>query len=91
MWGASDPADLSQTWAETLAGYRGEDLRDALDAMRSHYLDYPPTLYQFADLCRDARLRRAQKAVALPPPRTRMPAHIAEQLREFIAAHKVSA
>jgi hypothetical protein len=51
------------------------------------YLDYPPTLFQFADLCRDAKRRRAQTTVKLSNERIPMPDKVRAELRAFVAAH----
>lgn len=58
-------ADLTATWATELGRYEGEDLKRALDAMRFSYKEFPPTLYQFADLCRDSAQMRVQTATKI--------------------------
>lgn len=58
MWGRADPREVQSTWAEELGRYGAEDLRMALAACRFAYKEYPPTLFQFADLCLDAKRRR---------------------------------
>lgn len=83
MWGNANPTDLLPTWADALAGYDGDDLRDALDAMLRSCREYPPTLPEFMALCREARNRRLQITAALPPPRTTMPEDIRRRLRAF--------
>lgn len=60
MWAGTEPEDLTRAWAEELCGYEGSDIRMALEAMRFAFVEWPPSLFQFADLCRDARLRRLQ-------------------------------
>lgn len=74
MWANADPAEVRQAWAEELGRYDGPDLRDALDALRLHYQEFPPTLFQFATLCREAVRRRAQSVAKLDPPRAFDPA-----------------
>jgi len=83
MWGQADPADLRQAWAEELGGYSGEDIGSALADLRAAHPDYPPTLYQFANLCRDARARRTQTVVKIAVPRTPMPEDVRRKLAEF--------
>jgi hypothetical protein len=68
MWAEADPDEVRQAWGEELARYTGEDVRDALEVMRLHHQEYPPTLFQFASMCRDAAKRRAQTATKLEPP-----------------------
>ena len=87
MWKDADPSEVRQVWADELGHYEGEDIRRALEAMGQFYKDYPPTLYQFADLCRDARKRRADEAVKLEGPRLPMPEAVRAQLREFMRGH----
>lgn len=84
MFGDSDPREVQAVWADELREAEPDDLRGALDAMRSAYPDYPPTLFQFSALCRDARHRRAQGATKLAGPLVPMPEHIREQLRAFV-------
>ena len=65
MFARADEADLLSTWAAELAAFSGYDIRLALDAMRFAYVEFPPTLFQFAALCRDAMRRRAQSTRAV--------------------------
>lgn len=87
MWGKADQTDLLQTWADEITGYTGADIRDALDTMRTAHPDYPPTLYEFAALCRDARTRRTGSSTYLPAPRTRWE-DIDERIRDEIAKYR---
>ena len=87
MYGEANADDLTATWATELGAYDAEDIRRALEAMREAYKEFPPTLYQFADLCRDARKRRADEAVKLEGPRLPMPEAVRAQLRAFMRGH----
>jgi hypothetical protein len=71
MWGGASQADLLPTWADELGGFEAADIRGALEALRTAHPDYPPTLYQFAALCREARLRRTGNVATLPAPKTK--------------------
>lgn len=71
MWGDVPTKVLHATWAESLGVFAPEDVQDALKATVLAYPDYPPTLPQFRNLCRDARARRAQTVPKLPPPRSK--------------------
>jgi hypothetical protein len=51
---------MLSTWREELGAFEGTDIKLAIDACRFAYKEFPPTLYQFADLCRDAMRRRTQ-------------------------------
>ena len=85
MWGDVDQTELRQVWADELSRYQGEDIRDALEAIRHSYKDFPPTLYQFADLCRDAATKRKQTVLSLPNKvRDPMPEEIKEKLAAFL-------
>jgi len=85
MFGAVDPAILTATWSEHLARYAADDLRRALEDTALHYKGFPPTLYEFADLCRDAKRARAQSAVKLTDARhEEMPASVKAQLDVFM-------
>lgn len=69
MWGEADPNEVRRVWADELGLYAVEDLRAALDACRFAYKDYPPTLFQFSDLCRDAMRRRFQATTKIDYPK----------------------
>ena len=66
MWGDVPMSEVKAVWADALGGYDGEDLRRALAACQAAYQDFPPTLPQFAGLCRDAKRARASEATKLP-------------------------
>jgi len=59
LWASANPADVRVTWAEGLAYVSGDELAGALRACLLEY-PYPPTLPQFAILC------RAQKRQEMP-------------------------
>jgi hypothetical protein len=61
MWGDADRDELHQVWGENLGSYAAEDIKRALETMVIAYTDYPPTLPQFAQLCRDSRNVRGQQ------------------------------
>ena len=91
MWGDSSPAVTESVWAEELAGFAQEDVKAALEACRTSYPSFPPTLFEFAGLCRDAKHRRASKVAKLGDRGVRVPppAHVRAQLREFMAKHTI--
>jgi hypothetical protein len=86
MWGDQNPAQLQRVWAEELAAFEGEDLRTALSQLRHSFVDFPPTLFQFADLCADAKRRRLERIVKLDEqaPRRPIPEDIKESLDRLI-------
>lgn len=85
MWGDCDVDELLTTWTIGLERFQPTDIRHALSSMQFVYLDYPPTLPQFINLCMDGLKKRMQEVRSLPtPPRTEMPAHVREQLRAFV-------
>lgn len=67
MWAEADPEEVKAAWAQGLSKFEGQDIARALQAMAtlSQFSSYPPTLFEFIGLCRDARSTRV---VALPPP-----------------------
>lgn len=62
MWKDADPLEVQSLWAAELSAYEATDIKSALAAMGHAYQDYPPTLYQFRQLCRDACRARSQSA-----------------------------
>lgn len=68
MWAGTPADELCAAWAIELGRFDGEDIRRALEAMRFAYKQFPPTLYEFADLCRDASRMRAQTVRRIDPP-----------------------
>lgn len=97
MWADANREELLEVWATELRGFAGSDLRDALAALGTTYAgkdktqtyaDYPPTLFQFAGLCRDAKRRREQTTLAIvDKTHTTMPDAIRRQLAAFKAKH----
>jgi hypothetical protein len=70
VYGTADERDLVETWRDELGRYDGLDIKAAIDACRLAYPDYPPTLYQFSALCRDAMRRRTQTVPKIEHRRT---------------------
>lgn len=60
MWKNADPTEVQSVWRDELSQFQPSDIREALEALRYHCEDWPPTLYQFASLCRDAKRKRVQ-------------------------------
>jgi hypothetical protein len=88
MYANADPNELRQVWGDELGRFTGDDIREALAILPKAYQHYPPTLYEFADLCSDAKRKRSQTVTKLSGPRTEMPEHIREQLRAFVSRMK---
>lgn len=88
MWGDVPQAEVIPVWADELGRYSAEDVKDALEVLPKAYQHYPPTLYEFADLCSDAKKRRAQTVPKLTAPRTEMPDKVRQQLRAFVEKAK---
>lgn len=65
MWADADPQEVKATWMAALNRYSNDDVRRALASMLTSYLDYPPTLPQFLNLCRDAQMMRAQQSMKI--------------------------
>src|SRR5574337_582914 len=90
MWKDADPTEVRELWAAELASYAAEDFRSALAAMGSVYPDFPPTIYQFRALCRDAATLRGGLAAKVthirfgaPDPQVLAEIHrLAESMRD---------
>lgn len=90
MWAGVSRDELVETWGAELAPYAAEDFRSALAAMGSVYPDFPPTLYQFRALCRDAATLRGGLAAKVthvrygaPDPQVLAEIHrLAESMRD---------
>jgi hypothetical protein len=83
MWGDADQDEVKLAWSQELADFDGADIRWALEALRTIYVDFPPTLFQFAALCRDGRRSRMQSVPKLmPPPNKAAVDRMAQQVSE---------
>jgi len=62
MWADADLGEVRQVWGESLARFEAVDIKRALETMMMvvAYAEYPPTLPQFAAMCRDAKAVRSQ-------------------------------
>ena len=66
MWKGQDMRDVMALWASELARYRGTDISGAFDRMAREHPSWPPTLYEFADLCKAAAKPEAFHALPRP-------------------------
>jgi hypothetical protein len=82
LWQGIPMEQIKAVWAEDLAGCSAEQIRHALDHCKTH-LKFPPTCPEFVSLCREFR-QKPQNVAYLPAPVSRMPPHVAEQLRAFV-------
>jgi hypothetical protein len=82
MWADVPIADVMDAWREDLNGVTGEQVKRALEHCKSH-CPFPPTLPEFLGVCRQFRVT-GQSVPYLPAPVSRMPPHIAEQLKAFV-------
>lgn len=85
MWGSTDPDELREVWAEGLAPFAPGEIKGAISMLEAAHPDFPPTLFQFVGLCRDARRRLASESTKLAGPLVPMPDHAREKLREVVA------
>lgn len=88
MWGDADPDEVRSTWAIELGVFEADDIKWALNSMRTSFLDYPPTLFQFAALCRDGRKRREQSVRLVAPQIAALPDAVVAKVGEFIAGKR---
>ncbi len=54
MWAGQDVASVRQMWASEMTGYTADEIRGGLERMRSKHPSWPPSCYEFMDLCRPA-------------------------------------
>jgi hypothetical protein len=84
MWGDVPQDEVVATWADELGRFSADDIKEALAILPKAFIHYPPTLYEFADLCSDAKKRRSQSVAKLDAPRGEMPDAVRKQLRAFV-------
>jgi hypothetical protein len=70
MWADADVAEVKAVWARKLSQYHPQSIKGALDRLMDSGREWPPTLPEFAELCRQSALGRAQQVPALLAPRT---------------------
>lgn len=71
MWADADMAEVKGTWGRALAKFDPRSIGDALEALLASGREWPPTLPEFAALCRQASIARRNgqdASVFLPPP-----------------------
>ena len=71
MWVGTDAEELVSVWADTLASYELTDMKLALDSLRYSNPEWPPTAFEFANLCKEAMRGRVQTVPKLPSIRYR--------------------
>lgn len=69
MWADVPIADVKDAWQSGLAGMSGDAIKRALAHCETHN-KFPPTLPEFAALCRE--FRPVPAGLALPAPRAKM-------------------
>jgi len=70
MWVDAGMAEVKAVWAEQLARFEPASIAGALQRLVDSGNQWPPTLPEFVELCRQASLdrRAAQRFEALPAP-----------------------
>lgn len=89
MWADTDMADVKSVWAEQLAKFHPQSIRDALQRLIESGREWPPTLPEFVELCRQSAIGRQQAQVPalLSPGNGRTDAETAKRkVAELIAA-----
>lgn len=69
-WRGVDPERVKRTWGEELAGFTGDEIARGVTALKTR--DWPPTLPEFAKLCRPPSDARADWAEACEQMRIRL-------------------
>lgn len=52
MWTGQHAADVKASWASELSGYSADEIRCGLEGLRKANPTWPPTLFEFMELCR---------------------------------------
>lgn len=78
MWGDADHAEVIAVWGEELGRYQLDDIKSAIETLRVEHVSYPPTLFEFSMLCRDAARRSAQAKMLGAPRETPDPEALAK-------------
>ena len=52
MWAGQDVVGVRQMWANELSGFSADEIRGGLDRMRFKHPSWPPSLFDFMELCR---------------------------------------
>lgn len=83
MWAGVPQADLFASWATELGAFDGEDIRRALVALRQSHPAFPPTLYEFRQLCQDGMRARIGNQRRLPAPRGEIDPRVRERISQM--------
>lgn len=89
MWGDADIAEVKQVWMQRLSQFQIASIGGAVDRLVESGREWPPTLPEFVELCRQSAIGRANasQAALLPAPRSspesagRFVAEVAEKIK----------
>lgn len=72
MWGDADIAEVKQVWTQRLSQFQIASIGGAVDRLIESGREWPPTLPEFVELCRQAAIGRANadQSALLPMPRS---------------------
>ncbi len=68
MWVDADMAEVKAVWSEQLGRFEPASISAALQRLVDSGNQWPPTLPEFVELCRQSAIGRQQASVALPAP-----------------------
>ena len=68
MWKGQEVEDVKEAWSAELAHLTGAELKTGLDRLRKNHPSWPPTLFEFSELCRSNAAQEAHKALPWPAP-----------------------
>jgi len=68
MWVDADMAEVKAAWAEQLGRFEPASIAGALQRLVDGGNQWPPTLPEFVELCRQSAVGRQQAGMALPAP-----------------------
>ena len=69
MWLDADMAEVKAVWGEALGQFHGDSIGGAIGRLVASGSQWPPTLPEFVELCRQSALGRTNAMPALPAPR----------------------
>jgi hypothetical protein len=71
MWVGTKQDELTAAWAAELGPFEAADIKLALEALRHSNPEFPPSLFEFRNLCKEAMRSRIQTVPKLPSIRYR--------------------
>jgi hypothetical protein len=81
---------VKQEWAGELGEFTRPQIVAALAKLKVRYPTWPPTLYEFRNLCVEARSVQRDNTLKLAPPRQTMPQELRDRLRAIVGSMNIT-